>query len=143
MNFMNPPSEELLASLQRNSESVYSEFKHRVSKYRKIDYDSLENLAGGRVWSAEDALTNHLVDKIGYLNDAVMKAAELAKIKTYQTVVLPQKKNFMDVIMEQLKNNSFTKSNLNLDSMKDLLIKQLQGIFKPYATLCLLPVELD
>lgn len=144
MNFMNSPSQDLIDSFKRNSENVYSEFKHRVAKYRKIDYDSLENIAGGRVWSAEDALKYRLIDQIGTLDTAIMKAAELAKIKTYQTVVLPQKKQYWEVLFEQLNNRQLAKSyNLTLDTLSELFLKQMEKIFKPYTVLCLMPFELE
>jgi protease-4 len=143
MNLLNTPSAELLASLQRNSEQVYSEFKHRVVKYRKVDYDSLETLAGGRVWSAGAALENHLIDKVGTLSDAVMKAAELAKLKTYKTSVLPHKKQYFELLMERLNKSQMTKTNLSLETLPNLLFRQLQSIFKPYSTLCLMPYDLE
>jgi protease-4 len=143
LNLMNTPSPELVESLQRNSEQVYTEFKQRVVKYRKIDYESLEALAGGRVWSAQDAVDNRLIDKVGNLSDAIMKAADLAKIKSYQTVVLPQKKLYIEMLMEQFKKTPMAKTDMNLENLSDLLIRQLQSIFKPYSTLCLMPFELE
>lgn len=144
MNLMNTPSEELLASLQRNSESVYSEFKHRVVQYRKIDYDSLENLAGGRVWSAQAALDNHLIDQIGTLEDAIKKASELAKITTWQKVVLPEKRAFIELFMEQLdKGRVALKKDINLDTIAAILSEQMQNIFKPYTVLCIMPFDFE
>ncbi len=144
MNFMNTPSQELINSFQRNSENVYSEFKHRVAKYRKIDYDSLENIAGGRVWSAEDALNNHLIDQIGTLDNAVMKAAELANIKSYQTVILPQKKLYWEILFEQLNNRKLAKAfDLTIDTLSVMFLKQMESIFKPYSVLCLMPFNLE
>jgi len=144
MNLMNTPSEELLASLQRNSENVYSEFKHRVVQYRKIDYDSLENLAGGRVWSAQDALSNHLIDQIGTLEDAITKASKLAKITTWQTVVLPEKKPYFELLMEQLdKGRLALNTELGLDTISAIISKQLQNIFKPYTVLCVMPFDFE
>ena len=143
LNLMNKPSEELLASFRRNSEAVYEEFKKRVAKYRHIDADSLENLAGGRVWSAQDAMQNGLIDKVGTLNDAVMEAAGLAKIKTYRTVVLPQKKAYWEILFEQFGKSRLRTNNLSFQTLSDLLISQLQSIFQPYSVLCLMPFELD
>ncbi len=144
MNLMNTPSEELLASLQRNSEKVYSEFKHRVVQYRKIDYDSLENLAGGRVWSAQDALNYHLIDQIGTLDDAIMKASTLAKITTWQKVVLPEKKPYWELFMEQLdKGRLAMNKNISLDTIADILYTQMQNIFKPYTVLCIMPFDFE
>lgn len=143
LNLMNTPSGDLIASFQRNSDNVYREFKQRVVKYRKIDYNKLENLAGGRVWSAEDALRNGLIDGIGNLESAVMKAAELAELKAYKTVNLPQKRPYWEIIMEQFSNRQFLSLLQGFDNMNDLLIKQLENIFKPYSALCLMPIEID
>ncbi|MFO7660122.1 MAG: signal peptide peptidase SppA [Candidatus Cloacimonadaceae bacterium] len=143
LNLMNKPSEALLASFQRNSENVYDEFKNRVVKYRKISLDSLESLAGGRVWSAEDALQNGLIDAVGTLDDAVMKAAELAKVTSYKIAVLPQKKSYWQILVEQLNKGQFMQSNLRLDNLSELLYEQLQSIFKPYTVLCIMPFELE
>lgn len=143
MNLMNTPSEELVVSLQRNSANIYNEFKQRVVKYRKIDIDSLEALAGGRVWSAQDALDNRLIDQVGTLSDAIMKAAELAKVTSYQTVVLPQKRQYWELLFEQLNNSQMAKAEINLETIPDLIISQVRHIFQPYSVLCLMPFELE
>ncbi|MFB3844846.1 MAG: signal peptide peptidase SppA [Candidatus Cloacimonadaceae bacterium] len=143
VNPMNPPSKDLIASFQRNSEAVYSEFKQRVAANRKIDYNSLENLAGGRVWSAEDALQNHLIDQIGTLDTAIKKAAEMAHLKTYQTVILPERKQYFQVLAEQIRRGQVTRTNQHFASFEDLLSDQLQSILKPYTALCLMPFNLE
>ncbi|MBM4399828.1 MAG: S49 family peptidase, partial [Candidatus Cloacimonetes bacterium] len=142
-NFLTPPSSELLVSLQRSSDNVYNEFKQRVVKYRKIDYDELENLAGGRIWSAEDAMQNHLIDQVGSLNDAIMKAAELAKIKTYQTTVLPQKKQYWEYLFEQINQWQVVHKPISIKDLSDIVINQMRDIFKPYSVLCIMPFELE
>jgi len=143
LNLMTPPTQELLASLQRNSENVYNEFKNRVNKYRKISPDSLENLAGGRIWSARDAYENRLIDQVGNLNVAVMKAAELAKVKSYKTVVLPHKKPYWELLFERFSQGQLTKLKLDLETLQALLTNQLKEIFRPYSVLCIMPYELD
>ena len=143
LNLMNKAPDALLASFQRNSENVYDEFKNRVAKYRKISPDSLENIAGGRIWSAEDALQNGLIDAVGSLNDAVMKAAELAKVKSYKTVVLPQKKSYWQILAEQLNKGQFMQTKLRFDNLSELLYEQLQSVFKPYSVLCIMPFDLE
>jgi len=79
----------LLESFRRSSEGVYTEFKQRVSQSRQIPYDQMPDLAEGRVWSAEDALTLKLIDAVGSLGDAVAKAAALAKLKDYSVTQYP------------------------------------------------------
>ncbi len=143
MNLMNTPSDELLASLQRTSDGVYEEFKQRVAKYRKIAPDSLEDLAGGRVWSAQDAVDNHLADQVGTLEQAVMKAAELAGVKSYQTVVLPRQTPYWEMFAKYLRNRQLVRAAFSLKDLAGRLEDQLLGIFKPYTALCVMPVEFD
>ncbi|MGI9049009.1 MAG: S49 family peptidase [Rubrobacteraceae bacterium] len=59
----------------------YDGFKDRVSKGRNLALDSLENFAGGRVWSGAEALENGLVDETGGFRIALEKACELAGIE--------------------------------------------------------------
>lgn len=59
----------------------YDGFKDRVSKGRNLAVDSLESLAGGRVWSGAEALEYGLVDETGGYRAAFEKACELAGIE--------------------------------------------------------------
>jgi protease-4 len=143
LNLMTPPSQELIASLQRNSENVYTEFKNRVAKYRRISPDSLENLAGGRIWSAQRALENRLIDQIGNLDTALMKAAELANIKSYKTETLPRKKLYWEFLFEQFRPGQLANLKLKINNLAELISDQLEDLFRPYSTLCLMPYELN
>ena len=81
-----------LGSLARS----YDEFKREVSQGRKLDYDGLELLAGGRVWTGRQALERQLVDELGDFNRAVAKARELAGLpgepKVRTVVIGPPRK---------------------------------------------------
>jgi protease-4 len=57
---------------------TYRLFKQRVAEGRKLDYDALEPLCGGRVWTGEQALSHGLVDVLGDFQTAVEMAQELA-----------------------------------------------------------------
>ncbi len=76
---------------------VYGTFKKRITDGRgeKIKGD-LEKLAGGRVYSGIDALKIGLVDEIGGLNEAIEKAATMAKLETYNTFLFPKAKNGLE-----------------------------------------------
>lgn len=69
---------------------MYDEFLQKVSDARKIDKERLrKDIAGGRVWSGQQAKELGLVDALGGLDMAVTKAADLAKVADYEVVVLP------------------------------------------------------
>lgn len=90
--------QELLNSLKRNSENVYTEFKQRVMDARKISPQDIAAVAEGRVFSAEDAKAMHLIDDVGGLNAAVAKAAALAKLTSYEVAQYPKQISFFDLL---------------------------------------------
>jgi protease-4 len=59
----------------------YEDFLKRVADARKMDRDSVDRIARGRVWSGEDAKGIKLVDQLGSLDQAVAAAATRAKLK--------------------------------------------------------------
>jgi protease-4 len=66
---------------------VYDKFVGIVAKERELDLKQLkETLADGRILSGNQALKGKLIDEIGYFDDAVDKAMELAKIKKARVV---------------------------------------------------------
>ena len=74
----------------------YNLFRKRVADGRKMSTDKVENIAQGRVWLGNDALKIHLVDQLGGLDDAVAKAAQLAKVSDYYTTNYPAPLDWMD-----------------------------------------------
>ena len=52
------------------------------------------------MWLATDALPIKLVDQLGSLDDAVKKAAELAKLDEYHTAPHPSKSDWMDDLFD-------------------------------------------
>ena len=57
---------------------TYRLFKQRVADGRGLDFDALEPLCGGRVWTGAQALEHGLVDVLGDFQTAVEMAQELA-----------------------------------------------------------------
>lgn len=99
-NILEKTDPELLASLKRESASVYAEFKQRVMESRKIAADKIDLVAEGRVFAASDAKANGLIDEIGNLQFAIAKAAELAKITKYNVQTFPKKITLWDLLRQ-------------------------------------------
>ena len=60
--------------------------------------EQVDAVGQGRVWTGADALEIGLVDKLGSLDDAVAKAAEMAKIEKFSKRSYPEyEKNFKDL----------------------------------------------
>ena len=109
--------EENLVFAKENSEEIkymqsyvdrgYETFLKIVADGRKMSRDEVHEIAQGRVWLATDAQKIKLVDKIGSLDDAVKKAAELAKIDKYYTAAYPAEPSFFEQLMEEKENTSY------------------------------------
>ncbi len=95
-------------ALRKNIQLTYLEFKERVAAGRNIDLDSVEKIAQGQIWSADLAQENGLIDQIGLMNDAVSKAAELAKISDYSVEFYPKKKSFIENLLSEKLNFDLT-----------------------------------
>ena len=81
---------EEISHMQHYVDRGYETFLGIVAQGRKMSRDQVHDIAQGRVWLATDALKIKLVDKLGSLDDAVKKAAELAKLgDEYHTAPYP------------------------------------------------------
>lgn len=82
----------------------YETFLNIVGEGRKLSRDQVHEIAQGRVWLATDALPIKLIDKLGSLDDAVKKAAELAKLSEYHTTNYPAPTSWIDKLMDMSEN---------------------------------------
>jgi protease-4 len=83
-----PLSESERQALRCEVLAIYDDFKARVRSGRNIDEARLEPIAGGRVWSGAEALELGLVDQLGGLPEALLKAQELAGLPQDRTAPL-------------------------------------------------------
>ena len=121
----------VLDALKQSSSAVYTEFKQRVSDSRKIPMDEIPALAEGRVFSAEDALKLKLIDAIGNQDDAIKKAATLAKIKDYGVVHYPYKVSFVEMLKEHGFVNTISKMVLRNATPEEMISEHLEEHFDP------------
>ena len=90
----------------------YKLFRHRVAEGRNMTDEQVEKVAQGHVFTGQDAQKIGLVDQLGGLNDAIVKAAQLAKINNYTVSSYPKKANLLEQILEQSKPNNYLNSQL-------------------------------
>lgn len=122
-----PFNAEETAMLQASVNRGYSLFRQRVADGRHLTIESVEKIAQGRVWLATDALNIKLVDQLGGIDDAVKKAAELAKLKEYYTSDYPAAASWIDNLL-----NSMTSSGTYLDTQ---LRQTLGELYQPFTVL--------
>ena len=92
----------------------------------------IDELAGGRVYTGKQALELGLVDRIGTLQDAIQYVAGEAKLKDYDVRIVPEPKNFLEQILEELSGGSKEDSKgVRLGgqtSLVDLALPYLRGL---------------
>ena len=102
-----PFNDEELALLGNYIDRGYNLFRKRVADGRKLKVEQVEEIAQGRVWLGCDALPIKLVDAIGSLDNAVKKAAELAKLKEYHTSAYPNEPSWLDALLDTAGDKSY------------------------------------
>ena len=97
-------NDEIMKHLQTYINQGYQQFLDIVSEGRGMKPAEVDSIGQGRVWLASDALKIKLVDKLGSLDDAVKKAAELAKAKEYHTAAYPNEGSWFERFMPNEEN---------------------------------------
>ena len=59
---------------------TYHEFKTRVAKGRHLNYEELDPICSGKVWTGNQALSHNLVDELGDFHVAYLRACEMANL---------------------------------------------------------------
>ncbi|MBR6277694.1 MAG: signal peptide peptidase SppA [Bacteroidales bacterium] len=91
-----------LAVMQNSVEKVYSIFLQHVAQGRNMSIAAVDSIGQGRVWTGFSAQKIGLVDSLGSLEDAIVKAAELANLKYYDFKSLPKQEDDFSKIFSDL-----------------------------------------
>ncbi len=119
---------EEIGILQANVNRGYALFRKRVADGRKLPIEQVEQIAQGRVWLGTDAKSIKLVDGLGNLNDAIAKAAQLAKISDYGTQEYPASADWMDQLLDRVSGTSGS-------YLDEQLRLTLGDLYKPFMTI--------
>ncbi|MBN2829351.1 MAG: signal peptide peptidase SppA, partial [Candidatus Cloacimonetes bacterium] len=144
-NLWEKPSQELLSAFGKEVDDIYTEFKTVVSDGRKMPMDKVEKYAQGRVWGADMADSFGLVDQIGSLGDAVLKASELSNTSDYTIALYPKKKSFFDFILDNKGNFIGMMTQQEKGVRTELLQKatDLEKMLQEQKTYMMLPFEIE
>ncbi len=108
---MTPEEREILKGIINN---MYERFLEVVVEGRKeIDRERLKDIADGRIYSAKQALDLKLIDKIGYLDDAIELAKEEAGIKDAKIITYARPSDY--------RSNIYSSSDFQLPSTINLI----------------------
>ncbi|HBE0904623.1 TPA: signal peptide peptidase SppA [Salmonella enterica subsp. enterica serovar 4,[5],12:i:-] len=95
-------SPEVQQMMQLSIAYGYKRFITLVADARKRTPEQIDKIAQGHVWTGEDAKANGLVDSLGDFDDAVAKAAELAKLKQWHLDYYQDEPTVLDMVMDSM-----------------------------------------
>lgn len=95
-------SPEVQQMIQLSIEHGYQRFISLVADSRGMSLEQVDAIAQGHVWTGEDAKAKGLVDALGDFDDAVTKAAELAKLKQWHLSFWHDEPTLIDLVFDSL-----------------------------------------
>ena len=92
------------ATMEEGVQYVYRVFKERVADGRNLEFNGLDEIANGRVWTGAQALEHGLIDATGDFQAAVEMARDLgdleARARVRTVAVTPQRKSLLAMPVE-------------------------------------------
>jgi protease-4 len=112
-----PLTEEERDIIQSMLNDFYQRFISLIAENRKtLSLEQVKTLADGRVYTADQALKNGLVDEIGYLDDVIEMIKKEAGLDKAKVVMYHRPYSYKNNIYSQLTGSDFKNINLvNLD----------------------------
>ncbi|MEM7624070.1 MAG: S49 family peptidase [Planctomycetota bacterium] len=96
-------------------QDVYDTFTEHVAEGRNDKLTkSIDEIAGGRVYTGAQAYELGLVDELGGLQVAVARAAARAGLEDYETRVIPPPKDFLTLLVERSSGRGTRPTDLSL-----------------------------
>jgi protease IV len=143
-----PRTPQELAISQQIVDDIYDDFLNKVSESRKLPKQQVAEIAQGRVWSGTDAKKIGLVDDIGGLNDAIVYAAQTAKLgRDWELEEYPVVEGWEEKLLKQFAGSKEVRSLQSQDPLSTELLKiktelsVLQSFNDPHGVYVRLPLN--
>jgi protease-4 len=116
------PLHDLSADEQKVLQGIITKLSEQffavVRKGRKqIDEQKMAELSDGRVFTAEQSLAQGLIDKVGYLDDGIKWAKEMAGVKKWRVVIYHRPSSYQP--------NAYSVASANADGIGPLVNLEL------------------
>ncbi|MBT3181730.1 MAG: signal peptide peptidase SppA, partial [Deltaproteobacteria bacterium] len=109
-----PISPEARKILQSVLDDIHEQFKKVVVDSRKLDKKFIDEIADGRIFTGEQALSLKLVDQLGGFTLAIQEAAKLAEIEGEPKLIYPRKHmRFIERIVSETRALIFSEKMMN------------------------------
>lgn len=123
-------------------DQVYQDFTAKVMRARNFDETKINDIARGRVWLGQDALKLGLIDEIGGIDDALIKAKNLAQIMPgdkFSLQYYPRRQSFQEKLTKFIENGGglpaikmMDKYGVNLKDIQMLRHLRFDTIMTPF-----------
>ena len=119
-----PKTDAELAIYQKSVAQTYNLFLNKVSRYRNLPKDEVQQIAQGKVWSGKEAVKLGLVDDIGGLEKAIAYAAEKAQLGTdWQVIEYPKNRGWEAQLTDRLLKVEALQTMVQSDPLSEELLK--------------------
>lgn len=132
LSLVRPLSPQARAMMQRNVDEFYHTFVQTVADGRGMQWDEVDAVARGRVWTGNDALGIGLVDTLGGLDLALRIAADRGNAgEDFGVVTLPRKQDWAEQLAtllgekEEGQEGFFKRLRMNPQSLIERDLRQL------------------
>jgi len=92
--------------IQDITDRLGAQFLNRIAEHRKLEPNKLKEISSARIYLADDALKLGMIDRIGYLDEAVSQAKKLAGLPEDAKVVVYRRTEYPD---DNLYNTSISR----------------------------------
>jgi protease-4 len=116
------------AILEEIIDELAERFSNLVVEHRKLNKSQLKEVFSARVFLAKDALQQGLIDRIGYLDDALMEAQKLAGLPRDAKVIVYRRTEYPD---DNLYNTFTNQSVAGRVSLVDLGLENSVTVLGP------------
>lgn len=134
------------AYLQKMVDDTYNTFVKVVADGRKLSFEEIDALGGGRVWAGANALELGLIDMFGGLEKSIEVAADMAGLENYRVQSLPKLDDPMTAIIKQLTGGASIRAERILrNELGDSYIhyKKIQEIRNMHGIQMIMPFEFE
>ena len=122
-------SEDLSDVFQLGVEDAYDKFITLVAQERELSKEAVNKVAQGRVWTATQAQSFGLVDKLGNKQDAIDAAAQLAQLDNYDVITIEQTLSEKDQFLKELFNTKLVSTYILPEPSSNNLLQRVISSF--------------
>jgi protease-4 len=129
--------------IQKSVDDTYENFVSLVAENRNKSFEDIDAIAGGRVWSATDALELGLIDMFGGLDKSIEVAAEMAGLENYRLQNLPKLDDPFTALMKELTGGARIKALEKELGREFIHYKNIQEISKMQGLQAIIPFNME